>query len=279
MNLQEAAEKLGVHYQTAYRWVREGQITAAKVGSSYVVTDAEVNRFMALRLVPTQPPQRLTIRDWSTHRAKLGRALLAGEELDARSVIDRLTDGHVSGIELCEELVAPCMAEIGDQWHRGEVSIAEEHRATAICERILARIASHPRGRPRGTAVVLAAPGDSHGLPALMAALALRDDRWRVHHLGVNVPLADVIQLAQSSGATLIVLSVTFAASVEAQDAANKFRAEGFGVLIGGRGRSLRDLLVEAREYSLAAVRHRDSQVDTLLLGDRRSGGEGSPKP
>ena len=261
MNLQEAADYLGVHYQTTYRWVREGQLTARKRGNAYEVDRDEVERFLAVRLVPVAPPPRLQVRDWTSHKTRLLDALLAGEELDARAVIDRLTDGHVGGLDLCENLVSPCLAAIGDGWHRGEVSIAEEHRATAICERLLARIASHPRGRPRGTAVVLSAPGDDHSIPAMMAAMALRDDRWRVHHLGSNVPQHDLLRLAETANASVIVLSVTLAVAAETQAMAGALRERGFGVLLGGRGRTLSDLVVEAREFSLASMRHREASV------------------
>ena len=35
IDLQEAARRLGVHYQTAYRWVREGRLTAVRVRGRY----------------------------------------------------------------------------------------------------------------------------------------------------------------------------------------------------------------------------------------------------
>ena len=34
MNLKEAARRLGVHYQTAYRWVRSGELVAVRIGSA-----------------------------------------------------------------------------------------------------------------------------------------------------------------------------------------------------------------------------------------------------
>jgi MerR family transcriptional regulator, light-induced transcriptional regulator len=255
MNLQEAAERLGVHYQTVYRWVREGDLTAIKQGNSYQVSTDEVDRFLTLRQVPTAPPERLVVRSWETQRERLLAALLIGDELEARAVADRLIEGHVATIDICEQLVAPCLAEIGDRWHRGEVSVAEEHRATAICSRILARAATHPRGRPRGTAVVLAAPGDDHSLPSAMAALVLRDDRWRVHHLGANVPTDDLLALAHSVNADLVVLSRTYADQGPVITLAAALRSQGFGVMVGGTdGKTLSDLVAIARTHTKAGA-------------------------
>ncbi|MGZ6997911.1 MAG: excisionase family DNA-binding protein [Acidimicrobiia bacterium] len=49
MNLKEAANRLGVHYQTAYKWVRSGHLTAIRVGGRYEVSDAAIERFSARR--------------------------------------------------------------------------------------------------------------------------------------------------------------------------------------------------------------------------------------
>jgi excisionase family DNA binding protein len=49
VNLKTAARRLGVHYQTAYRWVRSGQLLAVKVGAGYEISDAAVDRFEAQR--------------------------------------------------------------------------------------------------------------------------------------------------------------------------------------------------------------------------------------
>ncbi len=49
VNLKSAARRLGVHYQTAYRWVRSGQLVAVKVGAGYEISDAALARFEAQR--------------------------------------------------------------------------------------------------------------------------------------------------------------------------------------------------------------------------------------
>ena len=49
MNLKEAARNLGVHYQTAYKWVRSGALTAVRVGSRYEVSQAAIDQFLATR--------------------------------------------------------------------------------------------------------------------------------------------------------------------------------------------------------------------------------------
>ncbi len=57
MDLREAAETLGVHYQTAYAWVREGALPARKVGRGYEVSDAGVRALAARRRQGCEPPR------------------------------------------------------------------------------------------------------------------------------------------------------------------------------------------------------------------------------
>jgi excisionase family DNA binding protein/PAS domain S-box-containing protein len=49
VNLKQAAARLGVHYQTAYRWVRSGDLAAVRVGPRYEVSDAAIHQFIAAR--------------------------------------------------------------------------------------------------------------------------------------------------------------------------------------------------------------------------------------
>jgi MerR family transcriptional regulator, light-induced transcriptional regulator len=253
MKLQEAADRLGVHYQTAYRWVREGRLASVKVQSSYEVSEEELERFLARRAIPTAAPERIVVRGWEQHRQRLFDAFVAGDEVEARGVVDRFSELGVPLLELCDELLAPALRRIGDNWHSGSLSIAEEHRATAIAERLLARISTNPRGRPRGTAVVLAAPGDRHSFPGAMAALVLRDDRWKVHHLGADVPPHDLVLFAATVNADLVVMSITVPAEVAVASLYNgmhdlgglveRLEQAGHKVLLGGPGRKLTELV------------------------------------
>ena len=258
MNLQSAADLIGVHYQTAYRWVRDGSLTAVKGPSnSYEVTEDEVTLFLARRLVPVAPPSRIQVRDWETHTERFLAELLTGDELAARALVDRLSEGSVSVLELCDNLLAPVLRDIGQRWHDGDVSIAHEHRATAICERILGRISTHPRGRPRGTAVVTTPTGDLHSMPSAMAALALREDRWKIHHLGANVPADDVLALCDEVGATIVVITTIYTeADDNARELAGAVRRSGRTPLVGKPGMTLRHLVEQAR----AAAHHNNAE-------------------
>ena len=49
MQLRDAADILGVHYQTAYGWVRQGTLPARKTPRGYEVSEDDVQDLVARR--------------------------------------------------------------------------------------------------------------------------------------------------------------------------------------------------------------------------------------
>ena len=248
MDLRGAADTLGVHYQTAYGWVRQGLLPARKIGRGYQISDEDVAAFAARRRLGRQPVRPIHVRDWAAQARRLYAALADGEETLARRRLERLAGG-VTMTDLCDHLIAPALRRIGDDWAAGRVSIAQEHRAAAICERLICAFARQPGGRPRGIAVVTTPPGEQHSLPALMAAVCLRGERWLVHHLAADLPADEVTRLAGEAGAGLVVLSAAMNATARrAQDEARSIAARrpGMTVLAGRPGATLHDLLALA---------------------------------
>src|SRR5690242_6706789 len=90
VDLRTAADRLGVHYQTAYRWVREGTLPAVKRGTTYDVDERSLARFQAARAEPSPPPAKSHVRSWDHQVDRLYPLLITGDELGARGVVDRL---------------------------------------------------------------------------------------------------------------------------------------------------------------------------------------------
>jgi excisionase family DNA binding protein len=249
MQLREAADVLGVHYQTAYGWVRQGVLPARKTARGYEVSDCDVSTLAERRASGTAPPPQIRVRDWAAQADRLHAAISSGDETAARQIFARLARG-VPIIDLCERVIAPALNRIGADWAAGHLSIATEHRASAICERLIAARSQQPQGRPRGIAVTATPPGERHALPALMATVCLREDRWLVHHLAADLPVGEVISLATDTAATLVVLS---AATAEGGRLARQAVQEitlavpGLSVLAGRPGKTLSQLRQSAR--------------------------------
>jgi hypothetical protein len=83
-----------------------------------------------------------------------------------------------------------------------------------------------------------------------MAAIALRWDGWRVHHLAADIPPDDLAAFLERERPDLLVLSATMPAAGAAPLATRSAQELGVPVLIGGPGRRLGELIATAREFS-----------------------------
>jgi excisionase family DNA binding protein len=82
VNLKTAARRLGVHYQTAYRWVRSGELVAVKVGAGYEISEAALERFQAQRAAMERVPSAYERVDLDDRRESLiGNEAVALAEL------------------------------------------------------------------------------------------------------------------------------------------------------------------------------------------------------
>lgn len=248
IDLQEAARRLDVHYQTAYRWVREGRLPAVRVRGRYEIGVDDLEAFARERDAPAEATGQRGRREWGRSSDRLLNSLLEGDERTAADVVARLRAQGEPAIDVLGRVVVPAMATIGDRWAAGEVSVAHEHRASAIVSRLLAGIDQRRPGRPRGTVVVTAPPGEQHGLPLEMAAAALREDGWTVELLGQDMPGDALLEFVESVAPDLVVLSVTApGAGDAAEEIARSLTDARHDVLVGEPGRSLTELVEAAR--------------------------------
>ncbi len=252
-DLASAARTLGVHYQTAYRWVRTGRLPAVMIDGRYAIAITDLEALRHARTTPT----RRAVPNQSRIASKsepLYAALISGDEQLVRRIARTLLDEGAAIRDFITQTLAPALRMIGQEWRAGRLAIGIEHRAAAIVDRLLGELAPNPRGRRRGTALVAAIAGDHHSLPTTMAAVALREDNWFVHHLGSDMPAAALVSFCQTEPVDLVVLTVTEpAVDKAAQRAASSLRSLGTPVIVGGPGRTLDELLAGARAASRAS--------------------------
>jgi excisionase family DNA binding protein len=247
LELQDAADLLGVHYQTAYRWVRSGRLAAHVVAGRYQVVRSDLDKVASERRAPTarRPP---TDKRLDGHVKRMYDALVAGDEAHARRMSHQLVAEGTNVVVFLQRVLVPALRQIGDVWHQGELPIWTEHRASAIADRVLAELVPNPRGRRRGVVAVAAMSGDHHSLPTTMATVALRDANWQVHHLGADTPSDEMVRFCTDQPVDLAVITVTNPDSAAAAEhTAEALRSAGVPTIVGGPGRTLDELLSEAR--------------------------------
>jgi excisionase family DNA binding protein len=202
VSLREAAQRLGLHYMTVYRYVRTGRLPAHRDGQEWLIDPADLSR---LQERPAATPGRRTRQD---RIPILIARMTAGDEAGAWQVIDEaLTSGmDATGIYL--DLLVPVLRGVGEAWVAGTVSVAGEHLASAVAQRIVGRLG--PRfarpGRKRGTVVLGGPPGEQHSLPGAIIADLLRGQGFDVIDLGANTPPGSFAEAAQQASRLVAVV-------------------------------------------------------------------------
>jgi methanogenic corrinoid protein MtbC1 len=169
-------------------------------------------------------------------RMALLAALVDGDLDTAYRVAGRLLDEGVPFESLVSEVLGPVQREVGTRWAGGDLSVADEHAATASVEALVALLAAGltPAGGPL---VVVACPeGDAHSLPArvVAAVLTLRD--FRAVFLGASLPAWDLGDYLDRQPPLAVALSVSMPASLFRAAASIAMAHErGVPVLVGGR--------------------------------------------
>ena len=184
LTLHEAAEELGVHYMTAYRYVRHGLLAATKVGGTWQVEQGAIERFQNGDQAPVEPGGRAP---WSD---RLESRLMAGDAAGSWGVVESALAAGTELDALYLDVISPAMVTIGERWAAGEIDIIVEHVASGIVMRMIGRLGHRftRRGRTRGGVAVGAPAGEAHALPVAILGDLLRLRGWDVIDLGADVP-------------------------------------------------------------------------------------------
>lgn len=158
---------------------------------------------------PTPPIASLDGR-WQEVRTAYLEAVVAGDTCQARATAEAAVHGLDDMRDFYLEVLQPVMVDIGRLWQRGEISVAQEHLATAIAGRIMASfyVRFMNRKPTKGAAVITAAPNEFHELGARMIADFLEIDGWDTAFLGADTPAEDLIQLLRGGKHELLGISV-----------------------------------------------------------------------
>lgn len=202
ISLQEAARRLGVHYMTAYRYVRTGRLAASRDGGQWLVDPRDLSQ---LRDPETRPGSS---RPRSDRAATLATRMAAGDEAGAWHVIEEALSSGMNPADVHLDLLVPALRGLGDGWASGTVTVAEEHRASAVALRVIGRLGPRfaRRGRKRGAVIIGAPAGDQHSLPGAIVADLLRGEGFEVLDIGANAPGVSFAETAQHAARLVAVI-------------------------------------------------------------------------
>ncbi len=236
LSLTEVAERRGLHYMTIYRHVRTGRLPATKENGEWKVKASDLDREPSTVVGGTPGNANIGGR-----LEAFGDRVVAGDEPGAWSILENCLGGGAEPVEIHHQLIVPQLNEIGERWAKGELRIVDEHTATAIIHRLVARLGPMMRskGRSKGTIVIGAVAGDSHSLVTAIISDLLRHSRYSVIDLGGNTPTQSFIDtVAGSDQCRAVGLSASEPADDPVRSTVEALNAAfpSLPVLIGGRG-------------------------------------------
>jgi methanogenic corrinoid protein MtbC1 len=139
------------------------------------------------------------------------QAILNGQQKAATTIaLDALRSGHsISDIYI--EVFQASQYQLGRLWEANEISVAEEHMATAITQYAISQVyAQSPAGAgERGVMIIAGVEGELHQVGANMVADMLEINGWDVRFLGTNVPSSGILHAIDKHECAVVGISAT----------------------------------------------------------------------
>jgi methanogenic corrinoid protein MtbC1 len=138
-------------------------------------------------------------------------ALLEGEREQCRAVVEELRAALLPLRSLYVDLFQRSLYRVGELWEHNRISVATEHLATAITERLVAQVQPQVCGGPKGdrTIVVACVADEYHQLGGRMAADLFELHGWRGYFLGANTPHESLLTMIDRKRPALVGLSLS----------------------------------------------------------------------
>ena len=112
--------------------------SARQVSRKYAIDLGDLDAFQRVRNTPTPPTRRVPRGGFGLAPPRFHAALVSGDEVTARRITARYADTGTPIIDIIEGLFAPALRQIGDDWADGCTTVATEHLASTITQRLLA---------------------------------------------------------------------------------------------------------------------------------------------
>jgi diguanylate cyclase (GGDEF)-like protein len=176
----------------------------------------------------------------ASRAARYRDALCTADGAGAQRVIDEALAAALAPAAIHALVIEPAMVAVGELWAAGTLTVADEHLATAISQRVLVTLFDRlcvARAGSRERILLAAVEGQRHTLGLRMIADVLEGAGFDVLYLGGDVPVAALSRFA----------------------ADHQPAVAGLGAAAGG---------VDALRASIAAV-HDASPATRIMLGGR----------
>jgi RNA polymerase sigma-70 factor (ECF subfamily) len=196
-----------------------GQLTHAEIALRLRLPPGTVKGRMRLGL------QKLSLAERQAQaaersRAALTSALYEGDAERAGIVVHEAT-GHMPAATMLDDVLAPALHLIGALWQTREITVADEHLATAICHRLLAQVTralTIAPAKSRAKVLLVSPPSERHTLGLLMAHNVLYGAGYDARLIGGGIAESDLKDALRRREPAVVALSATMPGAGELRD-------------------------------------------------------------
>lgn len=187
------------------RWLRDRTSEGLTISQAIALLETE----SSAPLSHDQP------RSFDVLRGELCQALL---RFDAQTADNILSEAFAlySLDAVCINIVQAVLVDVGEMWHAGKASVAQEHFASQFVRRkLLALLNIYDLPEGRATVVAACAPGEQHDLGLLLLALLLVRRQFKVISLGADVPSDALLHAIEQVHPDIVCISATTSATAD----------------------------------------------------------------
>jgi MerR family transcriptional regulator, light-induced transcriptional regulator len=233
---REAARALGVSEASIKRWADGGLLPMEKTAGGhrrFRPEDVAVIRRAGLSEEETRPLKKRSAAKLPARapvaQAELApgreaalveetfRVLMDGRDEDLSALLINL---HLQGQSvgaIADRFLCPAMSRVGDLWHKGDLSVSQEHVATRTAAAALQNLKAvlGAPGTERRQALCCSVEDDFHQLPSQLAALTLEAGGFEVFDLGMSTPFSALTEAVERFRPRLVCVSSTLLLSLD----------------------------------------------------------------
>lgn len=244
------------------RWLRDRTNEGLTISQAVALMESEVDA----------PVNNEQPRSFEALCNDLLRALLRFDAVAADTILSE-SFALYSLDAVCVNVMQVTLVTVGEMWHAGTASVAQEHFTSQFLRRkLLALLNIYDVPEGRATVVAACAPGEQHDMGLLLLALFLVRRNYKVVFLGADVPPDALHQAVAQVHPEIVCISATTPTAADpayylAQELAQRYPE--MLVFAGGQG------IAQTREtngvHVLPVNGMRAVEQIGVILGSRRS--------
>lgn len=137
------------------------------------------------------------------------RAAIMGDRRRASQVIHAAKAQGATLKQLYLDVFQPAQHELGERWQCGQLTVAQEHLATAITEIVMTELYADIFSVPKigSTVVALCAVNKMHEVGIRMVCDFFEIEGWEAIYLGNYTPIAEILDALERTRAQLLAVS------------------------------------------------------------------------